>query len=179
MDEAEIRRREVMKSGIDDSSPPEEEFSMSVPGLTDIELDYEGRTIIAGEVVSDPHATDPWDEENEHAGESPAARQIRLAEENEGDDPAIVVEQPEPLEPAYTDPCPSCAMSTDLRNKHTNITGNMIDRNGIACLAWNCRCGQPRETDGRQLPPDLCEKGDAEEAFLREVASYCEKEPRW
>jgi len=57
------------------------------------------------------------------AGESPAARQIRLAEMDEEDNPTVVVEQEKPLPQAQSDPCPSCGVCSDLRSKFTDVRG--------------------------------------------------------
>lgn len=154
------------------------EIRLETTGINDIYIDKFGRTIIGGEVQSDPGGSDPWDEPNEHAGESPAERQIRLGEEDEGDNPTIVVEQEEPLPQAQSTPCPSCGVCSDLRSRYTDVRGVAFDREGVAHLGWVCRCGEERHIDGRELPPDLCERGDDAADFLRDVASYCEKPPR-
>jgi hypothetical protein len=155
------------------------EIRLETTGIDDIHIDKHGRVIIGGEVQSDPGGGgDPWDTPVEHPGESPAERQARFAEMNEEHNPAIVVAPDEPLPQAQTEPCPECGVCSDLRNPHTNITG-VVHVGGTACLEWRCRCGAERFTDGRVLPPDLAKRGDDEDEFLREVASYCEKEPRW
>ena len=154
------------------------EFRLETTGVDDIHLDEHGRVIIGGEVQFDPAPYDPWSEENPHAGESPAARQIRLGEQDRSHNPGILVEQEEPLPQAQSEPCPGCGVCSDLRNPHTNITGYAVLGESLG-LGWTCRCGTERFTDARVLPPDLAKRGDDEFEFLQEVASHCEKEPAW
>jgi hypothetical protein len=126
----DIRRCEEVKEAFNEIPDQEDWYTPDVTGLGlgDIYLDFEGRTVIDGEVVADPGCPDPWDEPNEFAGESPAARQIRLAEMDEDDDPEIVCDPPETLPQAQSDPCPECGICSDLRAPAVNITGVAFDR---------------------------------------------------